>query len=254
MCLILVAHHAHPAYRLVVAANRDEWFRRPTAAAAFWPDAPGVFAGRDLEQNGTWLGVTKSGRFAAITNFRNPGSHRPQAPSRGRLVSDFLRTDLEPAAYLERLRPHAAAYNGFSLLIGDSASLWYLSNHEGQIRKLAPGVYGLSNHLLDVPWPKVRLGKERLTAQLNGGVNAETLLMLLDDTRVAPDGELPRTGVSAEWERKLSSLRIIADGYGTRSSTALLIGADGQVSFVERSFSERGDESGLVTERFAIKT
>ena len=253
MCLILIAHRAHPVYRLVVAANRDEWFRRPTAAAAFWPDAPGVFAGRDLEQSGTWLGVTRSGRFAAITNFRDPGSHRPQAPSRGRLVSDFLRSDREPADYLEQLLPDAEAYNGFSLLIGDGAKLWYLSNRESEIRELAPGIYGLSNHLLDAPWPKVRLGKAGLTAQLEGSVNAETLLALLDDTRAAPDGELPRTGVSVEWERKLSSLRIIADGYGTRSSTALLIGADGQVAFVERSFSERGDEIGLVTERFAMQ-
>lgn len=254
MCLILVAHQAHPAYRLVVAANRDEWFRRPTAAAAFWPDAPEVLAGRDLEQSGTWLGVTRGGRFAAITNFRDPGSHRLQAPSRGRLVSDFLRTDLEPAEYLDQLRPDAAAYNGFSLLVGDGGTLWYLSNREGEIRELAPGIYGLSNHLLDVPWPKVRLGKEALAARLDSCVNAETLLTLLDDTRSAPDAELPGTGIGLDWERRLSSLRIVAEGYGTRSSTALLIGADGQVCFVERSFSERGDALGVVTERFTVET
>ncbi len=252
MCLILLAHRAHPAYRLVVAANRDEWFRRPTAAAAFWADAPEIFAGRDLEQRGTWLGVTTTGRFAAITNFRDPGSNRSDAPSRGRLVSDFLRSSATPVSYLERLRSGAASYNGFSLLVGDGASLGYFSNREGEVRSLAPGVYGLSNSLLDVPWPKVRLGKERLARQLDAGVDADALLALLDDTRTAPDKELPSTGVSSEWERKLSALRIVADGYGTRSSTALLIGAEGEVAVAERSFDERGQEQSAVRERFAI--
>jgi uncharacterized protein with NRDE domain len=252
MCLILFAHHAHPAYRLVVAANRDEWFRRPTAAAAFWADAPEIFAGRDLEQRGTWLGVTTAGRFAAITNFRDPGSHRPDAPSRGRLVSDFLRSSATPVSYLERLGPDAASYNGFSLLVGDGPSLCYFSNREGEVRTLEPGVYGLSNSLLDVPWPKVRLGKERLARQLDVRVDADALLALLDDTRTAPDEELPRTGVSSEWERKLSALRIVADSYGTRSSTALLIGAEGEVSVAERSFDERGREQSTTRKRFAI--
>lgn len=252
MCLILFAHRTHPAYRLVVAANRDEWFRRPTAAAAFWADAPEIFAGRDLEQRGTWLGVTTTGRFAAITNFRDPGSNRPDAPSRGRLVSDFLRSSATPVSYLERLRPGAASYNGFSLLVGDGASLGYFSNREGEVRSLAPGIYGLSNNLLDVPWPKVRLGKERLARQLDAGVDADALLALLNDTRTAPDEELPSTGIGSEWERKLSALRIVADGYGTRSSTALLIGAEGEVAVAERSFDERGQEQSAVRERFAI--
>jgi len=253
MCLILFAHRAHPAYRLVVAANRDEWFQRPTAPAGFWGDAPAVFAGRDLEHHGTWLGVTTTGRFSAITNFRDPGSHRPDAPSRGRLVSDFLRSSVAPVSYLERLRPDAASYNGFSLLVGDGASLCYFSNREGEVRSLEPGIYGLSNHLLDVPWPKIRLGKERLAGQLDARVDADALLALLDDTLTAPDEELPSTGVSFEWERKLSALRILADGYGTRSSTALLIGADGEVCVAERSFDERGRERSAVRERFAIK-
>jgi uncharacterized protein with NRDE domain len=252
MCLILFAHRVHPAYRLVVAANRDEWFERPTAPAGFWADASEVFAGRDLEHHGTWLGVTTTGRFSAITNFRDPGNHRPDAPSRGRLVSDFLRSSSTPVAYLERLRPRAAAYNGFSLLVGDADSLYYFSNREGEIRGLQPGVYGLSNHLLDVPWPKVRLGKTRLAGHLDDGVDPDGLLALLSDTGVAADEELPRTGVPLEWERSLSALRILAEGYGTRSSTALLIGADGEVCFVERSFDQRGQALATVRERFAI--
>ena len=253
MCLIVFAHRARPAYRLVVAANRDEWFERPTAPAGFWADAPEIFAGRDLEHQGTWLGVSTTGRFSAITNFRDPGNHRPDAPSRGRLVSDFLRSGVTPESYLERLRPDAASYNGFSLLVGDGESLCYFSNREGEIRGLEPGIYGLSNHLLDVPWPKVRVGKARLADRLDDGVDEDALLALLDDTRTAPDEELPRTGVSSEWERKLSALRIVADGYGTRSSTALLIGADGEVCVAERSFDERGREESAVRERFAIK-
>lgn len=252
MCLIVFAHRAAPAYRLVVAANRDEWFQRPTAPAGFWADAPEVFAGRDLEHRGTWLGVSTIGRFAAITNFRDPGSHRSDAPSRGQLVSGFLRASGTPLSYLERLRPGAAAYNGFSLLVGDGESLCYFSNREDEIRSLEPGVYGLSNQLLDVPWPKVRLGKERLARQLNARVDVDALLALLDDTRTAPDEELPRTGVSSEWERQLSALRIVADGYGTRSSTALLIGTEGEVSIAERSFDEHGRAQSAVRERFAI--
>jgi uncharacterized protein with NRDE domain len=252
MCLIVFAHRAAPAYRLVVAANRDEWFQRLTAPAGFWADAPEVFAGRDLEHLGTWLGVSTIGRFAAITNFRDPGNHRPDAPSRGQLVSDFLRTRVTPLSYLERLRPGAAAYNGFSLLVGDGGSLCYFSNREAEIRSLAPGIYGLSNQLLDVPWPKVRLGKERLAGALANGADADALLALLDDTGTAPDEELPDTGVGPERERQLSALRVVADGYGTRSSTALMIGADGEVRIAERSFDAHGRAQATVRGRFTI--
>lgn len=253
MCLILFAHRAHPDYPLVVAANRDEWFRRPTARAGFWPDAPAVFAGRDLEQQGTWLGVTRGGRFAALTNFRDPDSNRPDAPSRGMLVSAFLRSQGPAREYLERLRGDAARFNGFSLLAGDGDSLAYFSNREGEIRDLAPGVYGLSNSLLDVPWPKVESGKARLAAALDGRPSPAELLALLDDTELATDDALPSTGVSRDWERRLSSLRITGDAYGTRSSTALLVGADGEVSFSERSFDEGGAVAGIVQERFRLE-
>jgi uncharacterized protein with NRDE domain len=250
VCLILFAHRAHADYRLVLAANRDEWFGRPTAPAGFWSDAPDVLAGRDLEAQGTWLGVTRAGRFAAITNFRDPGSNRADAPSRGGLVSAFLTSTVSPLAYLESLRPDAVRYNGFSLLVGDAASLLYFSNREGTVRELSPGIYGLSNHLLDVPWPKVRIGKARLAASLNGRVDAQRLLEALDDTDQAPEEALPRTGVSLEWERQLSPLRIRAGEYGTRSSTILLIAAEGEVLFVERSFTASGGQSGVVHERF----
>lgn len=250
MCLILLAHRAHPDYRLVVAANRDEWFRRPTAPAGFWPDAPEVFGGRDLEQKGTWLGITRGGRFAALTNYRDPANHRADAPSRGHLVSGFLSVATTPEAYVAALAPDAARYNGFGLLVGDGDSLCFYSNREGVIRALAPGIYGLSNHLLDEPWPKVRRGKAQLSDLLEKGVDEERLLRLLDDTDIADDHELPATGVGLERERQLSAMRILAGGYGTRSSTALLVREDGDVRFVERSFSEDGMEIGIVRERF----
>ena len=250
MCLILFAHRAHADYRLVVAANRDEWFGRPTAPAGFWSDAPDLLAGRDLEAKGTWLGVTRAGRFAAITNFRDPGSNRADAPSRGGLVSAFLTSGASPAAYLDSLRSDAMRYNGFSLLVGDANTLLYFSNREGEKRELPPGIYGLSNQLLDVPWPKVRVGKARLEANLNGRVDAQSLLEALDDTTQAPEEALPRTGVSLELERQLSPRRIRAGEYGTRSSTVLVISAEGEVSFVERSFAASGAQSGIVRERF----
>jgi uncharacterized protein with NRDE domain len=249
MCLILLAHRAHPDYRLIVAANRDEWFRRPTAAAAFWDDAPDIFAGRDLEQKGTWLGVTRTGRFAALTNYRDPAHQRADAPSRGHLVSGFLLSEASPGTYLAALARDAARYNGFGLFVGNAHAVCFYSNREKTIHTLAPGVYGLSNRLLDDPWPKVRRGKERLADLVAHGVDEDRLLQLLDDTDIAPDDDLPQTGVSLEWERKLSSIRILATGYGTRSSTALLVSNNGDAHFVERSFNEVGEETGVVRER-----
>jgi uncharacterized protein with NRDE domain len=237
MCLILFALHAHPEYRLVVAANRDEFYARPTDPAAFWEDAPDVLAGRDRQAGGTWIGITRSGRFAAITNYRDPGKILPHAPSRGDLVADFLRGTGEPEAYLKALQSRASAYNGFNLLIGRGDDLWYYSNVEDQIRKLVPGVYGLSNHLLDTPWPKVVRGKESLRRILaEGSVVPGQVLTELKHTVIAADKDLPDTGVGLEWERLLSPMFIATEGYGTRSSTVVLVRPDGKVHFSERTY------------------
>jgi uncharacterized protein with NRDE domain len=252
VCLILVAHRAHPRYRLVVAANRDEWFRRRTAPAAFWPDAPDVLAGRDLEQGGTWLGITRTGRFAALTNFRERGAHREAAPSRGALVSDFLRGTEDVGRFFSRLSPHAGRYNGFNLIAWDGTTLAVTSNRHGGSRTLGDGVFGLSNHLIDTPWPKVRAGRLGLAALLAREVSLDALLELLDDTRMAEDDELPDTGVGLDWERKLSPLRIVAGEYGTRCSTALLVGQSGEMIFAEQSYAQDGTPAGLVRERFRL--
>lgn len=252
MCLILFAHAAHPRYRLVVAANRDEWFRRPSAPAAFWADRPEVLAGRDLEQGGTWLGLTRGGRFAALTNFRDPRAKRDGAPSRGALVSAFLDGKRAPLDYAARLVTEADRYNGFNLLAGAGDELAYLSSRGRQAMPVAPGVHGLSNGALDEPWPKVRKGRERLSEALSRDVGPDDLFTLLKDHSLAPDEELPDTGVSRDWERLLSAMHIVADGYGTRCATVVLVGHDGEVTFCERTFDAGGRVAGNVTQRFRI--
>ena len=253
MCLILIAHGAHSEFPLVIAANRDEYYQRPTARAAFWQDHPHILAGRDLECMGTWLGVTRGGRFAALTNFRDPRERKTDAPSRGRLVSDFLVSDQEPREYLENVAMQAQRYNGFNLLAGDIDGVFYFSSREATVQKLSPGIHGLSNHLLDTPWPKVARGKQRLQAALAGEFDAEVILDLLHDREPAPEGELPDTGVGADLERVLSPALIVSPQYGTRASTAVLFGEDGSVSFAERTILPGGNTGPTVTLRFRLE-
>lgn len=236
MCLILLAWRAHPEYPLVLAANRDEFHSRPTAPAGFWPEAPWVLAGKDLQAGGTWLGITRTLRFAALTNFRDPAHVMAGAPSRGELVARFLTGDVMPGAYLVQLESIGSAYNGFNLLFGDLETVCYYSNCGDEPRRLAPGIYGLSNHLLDTPWPKVARGKSALAEALQGLPGNEALFELLRDDTIAPDRQLPRTGVSLEWERLLSAAFIRSPEYGTRSATVIVAEADGTVEFEERPF------------------
>jgi uncharacterized protein with NRDE domain len=238
MCLILVAWRAHPDYSLVVAANRDEFFARPTAPAAFWREAPNVLAGRDLQAGGSWMGITHSGRFAALTNFRDPVSQRSDAASRGLLVADFLRSGQTAMAYLEGVSRRGRDFNGFNLLACDGQSLGWYSNAGGTPLLLEPGIYGVSNHLLDTPWPKLRAAKSALGAALAQLPDEAALFDLLRDDSVHPDESLPRTGVSLEWERLLSAAFVKASGYGTRSSTVLRIAQDGWTVFDEKTWLE----------------
>lgn len=233
MCLILFAWHCHPRYALVLAANRDEFYARPSEPLAFWPDAPDVLAGRDRIAGGSWLGLTRNGRFAAVTNVRDPNRQRPEAPSRGLLVSDFLCGDQPAAAYLAELADRAGAYNGFNLLVGDASGLYYFSNYGDARRRLTAGLYGLSNAALDQPWPKVRRGRQRLAAMLATPTPA-MLLELLGDRGRPDDDELPDTGIGLERERVLAPIFITSERYGTRSSSALLLAHTGQAELVER--------------------
>lgn len=254
MCLILISWRDHPRYRLVVAANRDEYFRRPAAPAEFWDDHPAVLAGRDIEAGGTWLGITLGGRFAALTNYRNPADRNPAAPSRGALVSDFLTSNVGPLEYLQEVEKRAAGYNGFSLLVGNAAALYFLSNRGGHIARVQHGVHGLSNHVLDTPWPKVEKGKARLLELLGKPFDAEAALDLLADTEHAPNADLPSTGVSLELEERLSAIRIPAvNGYGTRCSTAVCLGHDGKIEFHERTYCEDGSAANTVSYRLIME-
>jgi uncharacterized protein with NRDE domain len=258
MCLILIAHRADPRYPLVVAANRDEFFARPTTPADYWSDAPQVLGGRDLEKGGTWLGVTTDGRWAAVTNFRDGVSPDPGTRSRGRLVAGYLHGSVGAQDYLASIEPHAREYNGFNLLAGDGAGVHYLSNRENSSMMLSPGVYGLSNQFLDSPWPKVERGKlalrEALAIAARPDKFIETMLAALSDHSIAEDSTLPNTGVSRDWEKVLSAAFIGAPGYGTRASTVLLMDHDGEVHFRERSFGERGELIEDRRYRFAIAT
>lgn len=258
MCLIVVAWKTHPAFRLVVAANRDEAYARPAAPADWWPDAPDLLAGCDLREGGTWMGVTRAGRFAAVTNFRDPAfAQLANAPSRGALVADFLRGEADAEAYARYLCARAAAYNGFNLLVADAGGLFYLSNRAEGVRRLEPGVYGLSNHLLDTPWPKVVRARQAMADALDAADGAAAdgwdsgLWEMLGNRIVAADDELPDTGVGREFERLLSPPFIRSDAYGTRASTVLTIATDGEVRLAERSLAP--GEDGWTESRHAFR-
>lgn len=255
MCLILFAFQAHANYPLVVAANRDENYMRPTATAAFWHDHPQVYGGRDLEMGGAWMGITRSGRFAAVTNYRE-GAPKGTAPrSRGELVGGYLTGVVSAQPYLQSVAMHQSEYAGFSAIAGDLDALWVLSNQANGVEAIAPGVHGLSNHLLDTPWPKVSKGKCQLESLLNVDPQLlpEELFAMLADRTVAAENALPNTGVGVAREKQLGPKFIaVDDRYGTRASTVVIVNKLGEVYYAERSFGVRGKFLGEVSERFNL--
>ena len=253
MCLALFALDAHPAYALVIAANRDEHFARPAAPAAWWKE--GWVAGRDLEAGGTWLALTRAGRFALVTNVREPGLRDTSAPSRGALVTRAVADATPPAQSVAKIVAATSAYNGYNLVAGDPSSVAWGSNRRSGVRALGAGIHGISNAALDAPWPKVVRSKETLDAWCREAErDIEALFAGLADRTLATDAELPATGVTLEWERRLSAPFIVAPdvGYGTRCSTVILIGRDGRARFVERTFDPAGNRIGDVDLRFAL--
>jgi len=252
MCLILVVWRQHARYPVFIAANRDEYHDRASAPAAWWSDEPNILAGRDLAAGGSWLGVTRTGRFAALTNFRDPTRVRKEAPSRGNLVTGLLQSTEPVAASLSRLRRIGGDYNGFNVIFSDGKTLGIYESVPGEGRELAPGVYGLSNHLLDTPWPKVANAKSQLLSAIDAGRDQSAALDLLRDSRPAPHHELPSTGVSAEWESLLSSAFIKAPQYGTRCSTIVRIDAEARAFFDEWSWDAAGNQAHRVSMDFAV--
>lgn len=246
MCLLALAWRSDPRYPLVVAANRDEFYKRPALAADYWPDAPGLLAGRDEEAGGTWLGVQESGRFAAITNARGAASPGSNSPSRGGLVSDFLASESSAADYARACQEKIADYAGCNLLVCDGQQLFYVTNHpEAELRKLPPGRYPLSNGHLDDHWPKMKRLASGLDAVLDQATPDTTALLdLLTDRQQAKGQELPNTGVGKLVEKQLSSVFIHLPVYGTRCSTAILVDAKGHLQFHERRFNSRGRADG----------
>src|SRR5690242_6818237 len=253
MCLIVFALAQHPRYRLILAANRDEYFSRPTAAACFWPEAPQILAGRDIRSGGTWLGITRTGRLAAVTNYREPQAGNPHGKSRGLLVYDYLNGTDGAEEYLERIAADAGGYGGFNLLLGNAECLYHFSNRGAGITSIAAGIHGLSNRLLDTPRPKVANARERLAVLLQkDDPQTEELLDLLSDRTQFPDRLLPDTGVGLERERFLSPLFIAGEEYGTRSSTVIMIDRENRVTFLERSYDSRHEVAGSAKFSFTI--
>ncbi len=237
MCLIVFAWQLMPATPLVAAANRDEFYDRPALSAGWWEDHPDIYAGRDLHAGGTWMGVTRCSRFAAITNIRAPSERRTDVPSRGQLVKDYLASSLTPKEYIERISQETDHYNGFNLLVGNRDTLIWYSNR-GQAnplngKALYPGIYGLSNALLNDPWHKVVKTRANFGSLLCTSAPDEAYFDMLSDSTLTPDNRLPETGVDLPTERMLSAVCIHSPGYGTRSSSLVRLHAEAAATLKE---------------------
>ncbi|MCM3739636.1 NRDE family protein [Oceanobacillus luteolus] len=240
MCLIHFNIQGHPNYNLIVAANRDEFYKRPTEKAHFWPDAPHLLAGRDLVQKGTWLGITKEGRFAALTNIRDLSLEGKDKKSRGAIVRGFLTSTDSPVDYLTKISQEKDTYAGFNILVGNSQELFHYNNIEDKIVQVTPGTHSLSNASLNTPWPKVIKGKKMLGDYFRQSdkIKTEHLFQILENNEQAQDSHLPNTGIGLEMERQLSASFIKTPEYGTRSATVLLIDRNNQVIFKERTYKK----------------
>ncbi len=236
MCLLLISYKNHPIYKLIIAANRDEFYNRPALPANYWQECPFLLGGRDLKAGGTWLGITKQGRFSAITNYRDMRINKENAPSRGNLTTNFLTGEFSAKEYLDRLKQSANKYNGYNLIFGDIDDLFYFSNQAQEHVKLTPGIYGLSNHLLDTPWPKVEKSKKSFNNILTkDNISAEDLFNILSDKSLPPDDLLPDTGLKIEIERAVSPVFVETPFYGTRSSTVIFCEMNNKITFYEKS-------------------
>jgi uncharacterized protein with NRDE domain len=253
MCLLVLAWRLHPRYRLIVAGNRDEFHDRTAAPLQWWSDDPEILAGRDLQAGGTWMGVSRSGRFGIVTNFRQSGAPASGLRSRGHLVPDFLRSDLPPARFAETIAGSASAYAGFNLLICDQESLVYVSNvAETRGRELPPGIYGLSNHRLDEPWPKLLRTRARFAAvAAREDVAPAELLDLLADATPAEPPVSSGDGLPADLELALTAPFVRHERYGTRCSTVALLARDDRHALYEHRFDAQGVQTGATRIEFA---
>ena len=254
MCLILFALDAHHRYSLVLVGNRDEFYERPTKRAHFWEDYPQLLAGKDLKAGGTWMGITKNGRFAAVTNYREIPLELYKEKSRGILPLDYLANGYDPQQYLAEKSREDNLFAPYNILVGSPQELFYYSNRTAKITKIEPGVHGLSNHLLNTDWPKVQKGKADLATWVeNADAKPEELFEILGNRSLAADHLLPNTGVDKDWERKLSAMFIKSPDYGTRMTTVLLVDRAGQVTYIEREFLHGSSEYDEQSFRWKIE-
>ena len=251
MCLILFAYQQHPEFALILIANRDEYYARPTRDAHWWDDAE-IFAGRDLEAGGTWLGINRQGHIAAVTNVREPGGMRAGKKSRGDLTRDYLAANEQPEDYLQRLARRDQDFAGFNLLLGNPAGLWFYSNRNHGIRQVEPGVYGISNGGFDEPWPKLSSGKAELENLINDDIDTAELMEILTDHQIAQDHELPSTGVPLDFERLLSSRFIRSSEYGTRACSVVTIETNNRINFKEQNYPDAQHRGKLIEESFEL--
>lgn len=253
MCLITFAYNVHPEFKLILAANRDEFYARPTRKAQFWTDEehPELLAGKDLEAGGTWMGINTAGKWGALTNYRDPSLILENPPSRGELVLNFLKNTESPKLHLLKTQPEGKEYNGYNLLLGDQDSIFHYSNVSDSITELNEGVHGVSNALLDTSWPKLDRAKQDLqTVIQQQKLDVEELFQLLKNEHKPPEDQLPNTGIPKEWEKAVSSVFIKTDTYGTRCSTILMIDRNNTASFIERRYNP---ETSSVIEENAFK-
>ena len=257
MCLIILALNKHPDYKLVLAANRDEFFERPTLKADFWEENQEILGGKDIKSGGTWLGITKNGRFIAITNYRDPNIERSDAISRGELSKQYLTTDININDFLSQISKKKDQYNGFNLLLSEDGldSIYYYSNITDQAVKIDDGIHGLSNHLLNTPWPKVIFGKNALADIINSSpIDQDNIMEMLKNNDEAMGNSLPNTGISYELEKKLSPVFISMKGYGTRCSTVIFVDRTNKVSFFEVIYNEKKQIIGKKSYKLQLKS
>ena len=252
MCLIVFAYKVHPDYKFILTANRDEFYERPTSAANWWEDQSDILGGRDLKAGGTWMAVNKNGRFAALTNYRDIQNIRNDARSRGDLPTDFLARHMSAKGYAKTVVETGAEYNGFNLLVMDHNALCHVSNYENKVNELEPGIYGLSNALLDTPWPKVQKAKADFEDLIKGDFGPDDLLQVMTDEATAPDSDLPQTGLPLEMEKALSAMCIRTHNYGTCCTTAMTMGYDGKVAYQEKSYPVGNRHDEVVRFKFTV--
>lgn len=251
MCLIVLGRNIHPKYELILVANRDEFYARPTQVAHYWNGQSKLLAGKDLEAGGTWIGINRYGNLAAVTNYRDPINHQKNKESRGEIPVNFLEMDTTPADYIKQLKSNATKYNGFNLLALSKETLIHYNNQKDEENVIDDGIHAISNATLDTPWPKVTRAKEMFMSIIEGDFTHDELISMMGDTQTADPEDLPETGISKDLERAVSAMCIRTEKYGTCSTTAITISKTGGIEFTEKSYPVGERIEGIV--RFSFK-